>query len=206
MTLTSILPTLRRSIPGPFSRDAWPARTVPTCDDVVVGGISVTRYVGLCGLPAVMTAPAVIPLSGGMPSATASTTVLSLAVSGLLPAGGPGAAARVGEIPAIVLDAELGDALRPVWGEARLLARVSGAADHRFAICGSDGSRLPGVAVVLPADVRPGDVIAVPCPGAVGVGDIRPRRRPMTDGPASSAASSAAAATLAASPAAEGIA
>ncbi|MDD7928385.1 hypothetical protein [Microbacterium thalli] len=166
MTLTSILPTLRRSIPSPLSRDAWPARTVPTCDDIVVGGISVTRYVALCGLPAVMTAPAVIPLSGGMPSTTASTTVLILEVSVARPAD---------EVPALVLAAALDDAVHPVWSEARLLARVSSAPDHRFAVCGDDGTRLPGVALVLPADVRPGDLVAVPCPGAVGVGDIRPR-------------------------------
>lgn len=166
MTLTSILPTLRRSIPTPFSRDAWPARTVPTCEDVVVGGISVARYVELCGLPAVMTAPAVIPLSGGMPSTTASTTVLILQVS---------AARSAAEVDSLALAARFDDAVRPVWSEARLLARVSGAPDHRFAVRGSDGSRLPGVAVLLPADMRPGDLVAVPCPGAVGVGDIRPR-------------------------------
>lgn len=166
MTLTSILPTLRRSIPSPLSRDAWPARTAPTCDDIVVGGVSVTRYIELCGLPAVMTAPAVIPLSGGMPSPTAATTVLILEVSAARPAD---------EVAALVLAAAFDDGLHPVWTEARLLARVSGAPDHRFAVCGSDGARLPGVAVVLPADVRPGDLVAVPCPGAVGVGDIRPR-------------------------------
>lgn len=81
MTLTSILPTLRRSIPGPFSRDAWPARAEPTCDDVIVGGVSVARYVDLCATPCVMTGPAVIPLSGGMPSPTDTTTVLAIRVA-----------------------------------------------------------------------------------------------------------------------------
>lgn len=165
MTLTSILPTLRRGIPSPHSRDVWPARTVVTCDDIVVGGISVNRFVELCGLPAVMTAPAVIPVSGGMSSSTATTTVLLLRVM---------AAGGVDGGTALAVDADLVAAVYAVWSEARLLARVSSAHDHRFAVCGADGERLPGVAVVLPADTGCGDVIAVPCPGALSVGDVRP--------------------------------
>lgn len=172
MTLTSILPTLRRSIPSPFARDAWPARTLPTCDDVVVAGVSVARYVALCGTPAVMTAPAVIPLSGGMPSPTESATVLAVRVAAL--AGGRAAGDVAGDLPSLVLAASLGDA-HPVWGEARLLGRISGAPDRRFALDDANG-RLPGVAVMLPGDVTGGDLIAVPCRGALSVGDVRPRR------------------------------
>ncbi|MFD4958002.1 hypothetical protein [Microbacterium sp. NPDC058389] len=64
MTLTSLLPTLRHSIPSPFVRDLWPAGAVPEVDDVTVTGISVLRYTTLCGTPCVMTGTAVIPLSG----------------------------------------------------------------------------------------------------------------------------------------------
>ncbi|SDQ53357.1 hypothetical protein [Microbacterium sp. cf332] len=164
MTLTSLLPTLRRSIPSPHARDAWPARTVVTCDDVVVCGISAQRFVELCGLPAVMTAPAVIPLSGGMASATATTTVLLLRVMR-----GPDDGS-----PTLVVDADLDAAGLAVWGEARLLNRVSSAHDQRIEVGGADRERLTGASVVLPADVRGGDVIAVPCAGALGVGDVRP--------------------------------
>lgn len=162
MTLTSILPTLRRSIPTPFSRDAWPVHTVPTCDDVVVEGISVSRYVSLCGTPAVMTAPAVIPLSGGMPSPTEATTVLTVAVASVVPA----------EPGVLVIDADTTDV--PVrWNEARLLERVSIAAERRFSVRDASGRTLPGVAVLLPGDVTVGDLIAMPAPGAIAVGAVR---------------------------------
>lgn len=164
MTLTSILPTLRRSIPSPFSRDAWPVHTVPRCDDIVVEGISVSRYVSLCGTPAVMTAPAVIPLSGGMPSPTDWTTVLTVAVTAVDPA----------QPVVLVIDADTTDV--PVrWNEARLLDRVSAAVERSFSVRDASGRVLPGVAVLLPGDVTAGDLIAMPASGAIAVGDVRPR-------------------------------
>ena len=49
MTLTRILPTLRRSIPDPIAGDHWPAATVATITDVTVDGVSLLRVVESSG-------------------------------------------------------------------------------------------------------------------------------------------------------------
>lgn len=158
MTLTSILPTLRDSIPSPLDADAWPAHTHATLDDVVMAGVSLLRIVELCATPCVHTGPAVIAWSGGMASPIESTTVVVTTVAAT---GADG----------IRLDAVFhGHA--PWWPEARLLGRVSHARERSVPVLGADGA---GTGLVrLPEDVRPGDLIAVPCPGAIGVGDVRP--------------------------------
>ena len=43
MTLTSILPTLRATIPDPLVIDRWPEWTHPTTTDVIVSGVSLLR-------------------------------------------------------------------------------------------------------------------------------------------------------------------
>lgn len=55
MTLTAILPTLRRSIPDPLQPGHWPEHTVPTVSDVVIGGVSLRRLVEISGTPALLT-------------------------------------------------------------------------------------------------------------------------------------------------------
>lgn len=55
MTLTEILPTLRRSIPDPLNPRHWPEHTMPTTTDVIVGGVSLTRLVELSHTPALHT-------------------------------------------------------------------------------------------------------------------------------------------------------
>lgn len=80
MTLTSLLPTLRRSIPSPFARELWPAGAVPAVDDVTITGISVLRYVELCGTPCVITGAAVVPHSGGIASTSDTVAVLTTRV------------------------------------------------------------------------------------------------------------------------------
>jgi len=161
MTLTSLLPTLRDSIPTPLDAGAWPAHTHATPDDVVMAGVSLLRIVDLCATPCVHTGPAVIAWSGGMASPTESTTVVAATVT----------AADAGGIR---LDAVFhGHA--PLWREARLIGRVSHAYERQSAVFGADGTVGIGV-VLLPSDVRVGDVIAVPCSGAIGVGDVRPAR------------------------------
>lgn len=166
MTLTSLLPTLRHSIPSPFTRDLWPAGAAPTLDDVVVAGISILRYVELCGTPCVTTGSAVIPLSGGVPSHTETTTILTTAVVAVERASDPP------NTPVVILDAAL-DVAVPRWKEARLVGRVSDARDRRFAVCDAAGLDLAGGALILPGDLVPDDLVTVPCGGALSVGDVR---------------------------------
>lgn len=155
MTLTALFPTLRASIPAPFDAAAWPAGSVPTLDDVTVRAVSVGRFADICGTPCVCTGPAVIPASGGVASATLSTTVVVATV-------------REATAGTLRLDACV-SALDVVWREARLLGRVSHAYDEDFTVVGAAAD----AAVVLPGDVRPGDRIAFPCPGCHTVGEVR---------------------------------
>ncbi|MFG6402395.1 hypothetical protein [Microbacterium sp. P04] len=159
MTLTSLFPTFRDSIPSPFDRDAWPAGSIPTLDDVVVSGVSLKRIVELCATPCVYTGAAIVPLSGGVASPTESTTVVI---------------ARVIEADAthVRLDATF-EGHAPLWREARLLGRVSHAYEDPFALYGADALTACGV-VRIPNDPRVGDLIAVPCAGCFSVGDVRP--------------------------------
>ncbi|UAJ79728.1 hypothetical protein IT072_01100 [Leifsonia sp. ZF2019] len=55
MTLTRILPTLRRSIPEPLDASRWPAHTHPTTTDVVIAGVSLARLADWCTTPCVHT-------------------------------------------------------------------------------------------------------------------------------------------------------
>lgn len=158
MTLTALLPTLRSSIPAPFDAAAWPAGSAPTLDDVTVRAVSVGRYAEICGTPCVCTGPAVIPASGGVASASLSTTVVVATVTDATPA-------------TLRLDACVAG-LEVVWREARLIGRVSLAYDEPFAVLDAHGSAACG-SVVLPGDVHVGDRVAFPCPGCHTVGEVR---------------------------------
>ncbi len=158
MTLTALLPTLRSSIPAPFDAALWPAGSTPTLDDVTVRAVSVGRFADICGTPCVCTGPAVIPASGGVASATLSTTVVIATVTDATP-------------DTLRLDACVAG-LEAVWREARLIGRVSRAYDEPFAVVDAHGEEPCGT-VVLPGDVCVGDRIAFPCPGCHTVGEVR---------------------------------
>lgn len=159
MTLTSLLPTLRDSIPAPFEETAWPAGTHASPRDVVISGVSMLRLSEICATPCISSGAAVIPFSGGTASSTQMVTVIVSTVTGL-DATGAG------------LDACF-DLHRPTWSEARLLGRVSHAREIALDLHGLDGE---GTRVRLPGDLQPGDVLAVPCAGCFSVGDVRADR------------------------------
>lgn len=159
MTLTSLLPTLRHSIPSPFDRDAWPVGARPTLDDVVVSGVSLLRLVELCATPCVHTAPRVIPMSGGVASPTLSASVV---IASVVSIGAEG----------VRVDASF-DSCHPAWGECRLIGRISSAREARIGVCGPQ-SPAPAGDVLLPDDLRVGDLIAVPCSDYLALGDVRP--------------------------------
>lgn len=74
--------------------------------------------------------------------------------------------------PTLRVDAHLSD-LAPAWSETRLVGRVSTAPERRFTVRDADGADLAGVALILPGDIRVGDLLTVPCPGAHSVGEVR---------------------------------
>ncbi|MGW9632388.1 hypothetical protein ACWGST_16975 [Agromyces sp. NPDC055520] len=178
MTLTRILPTLRRSIPDPLAADRWPAATVASTTDVTVDGVSLLRLVELCGTPAVHLGPAAEPGTGGrLPSATMHTGVVVVRVieaSTHLERHGR----------ALLIDADLAE-LAPIWAETRLIGRASAARAVPTRLTAATQRRaetqIPAATqrpapyhptsttgcfapppIVLPGDLAAGDLLAVP--------------------------------------------
>ncbi|MFT2708027.1 hypothetical protein [Clavibacter zhangzhiyongii] len=157
MTLTAILPSLRRSIPDPLAAALWPAGTVATTTDLRVGDVSLVALAVERGTPCTVTGAAVERGSGGRASRTASASVIVLRILAVAPA--------TADAPrALLLDADIAG-LACTWSEVRLIGRASTAA-ARPAVVG-------GTLVRLPADVAAGDLIAVPVPAVVEVRGIR---------------------------------
>lgn len=156
MTLTALLPTLRRSIPDPIALDSWPELTRATTSDVVVAGVSLLRVVDLFGTPCAHSAAAVVPGTGGCPSQTlrataAVTRVLAVSAS---PAG----------VLRLEIDASL-DAVEAIVAETRLIGRAS-VAKVAAAILVHGTQEWP-LAHGLPGDLAVGDLLALPCRGVV---------------------------------------
>ncbi|MGG7465216.1 hypothetical protein [Plantibacter sp. YIM 135347] len=202
MTLTSIIPSLRRSIPDPIAPDLWPEHTTATTTDIVVSGVAMARLVEWCGTPCVHTAAAVIRGTGGRPSPTEQATVIVVTVTGT--------AVTASGMHVATIDAEL-DEVNPVWSEMRLIGRVSTAHAHIAAVVGADAdagadadsdahsaadadsidSEHSNAAMSddcreihlapLPDDVHVGDLLAVPCGGAVALRQLRSAVHAPTD-------------------------
>lgn len=158
MTLTSIIPTLRASIPDPITADRWPVATRPTIDDVLVGGISLRHLAALCGSPCVHVADAVSPGSRGVPASGTVTTVLVTTVTSV----------RIAQRDHVELmtDADRDCAL---WSEARLIGRVSTARRVPAIVAGNSGTGH----LQIPADIHTGDLLAVPYAGALSLRDVQ---------------------------------
>lgn len=157
MTLTSIIPTLRASIPDPLTTDRWPVATLATIDDVLVGGISLRHLVALCGSPCVHVADAVSPGSRRAPASGTVTTVLVTTVTSV----------RIAhDRIELVTDADLDHAL---WSEARLIGRVSTARGVPAIVAGSSAAGH----LQIPADTHAGDLLAVPHAGALSLRDVQ---------------------------------
>ncbi len=132
MTLTTILPTLRLSIPDPHTPGLWPAETRMTVTDVIVAGVSLSALAAARGTPC---RPA------------AADGILLMRVTGCV----DGVPSR------LLVDAEF-DAAAVCAGESRLVGRASRARAARFEIGGPEC----GCLAELPGDVGIGDLLAVP--------------------------------------------
>lgn len=170
MTLTAILPTLRRTLPDPINIDAWPECSHVTTTDVVVGGVSMLRLVELCQTPCVHTATAVIPGTHGRPSPYQDAAVIVVRVSAVEKNFD---AARV-----VLVNARL-DTVHAVWRETRLIGRASTAKNTSAIVLAGESDQTPDLGrgvVELPADLREGDLLAIPCTGIVALRDVRAQR------------------------------
>lgn len=166
MTLTQIMPTLRRSIPDPLHARSWPEHTFATVDDVVIAGVSLVRLAALCETPCVHTADACVPEARTRPALRHDVAVIVVSVTDVVdtPAG------RV-----VLVDGDLSDAAAN-WHQSRLIGRVSTAAAAECSVLTASATTMtgPGTRAELPADLRRGDLLAIPCARAVTLHDIRP--------------------------------
>jgi len=169
MTLTDMMPSLRRTLPDPFRVDAWPEGTQVTPTDVVVSGVAMLRLVDVCDTPCVHTAAAVIPGTRGRPSPVLEAAVVVVRVTAILKNCD---AARV-----ILIDACL-DSVTATWREARLIGRASTVKHTAAILLSGESHETPSIGrgiTELPDDLREGDLLAVPCVGAVALRDVRAR-------------------------------
>ena len=158
MTLTRLLPSLRRTLPDPITYGLWPEATIATTTDVVVSGISLLRLVEVCGTPCIHSGASIVPGTNGRPSDTSKTAVLVVRVTEV--------AQHASGKTVIETDARL-DNLRLIWSETRLINRAS--TSHSGAVLIARRPVDPDLAfttdvssVDLPLDLRVGDLLAVP--------------------------------------------
>ncbi|WP_348788945.1 hypothetical protein [Leifsonia sp. NPDC080035] len=168
MTLTHLIPSLRASVPNPLGRDLWPEFTTASLCDVVIAGVSLTRLAEWCGTPCIHTAAAVVPGTGGMPSATDTASVIVTRVTAI-------AGATDGTID-VWIDARLAET-PVVADELRMIGRISTACDAQARIHPAGEATTPLRVGELVSDLRVGDLLAVPCRGAALLHQVDPDRR-----------------------------
>lgn len=180
MTLTRLLPSLRRTLPDPISHDLWPEATIVTTTDVVVSGISLLRLVEVCGTPCIHSGAAIVPGTNGRPSDTAKTAVLVVRVTEV--------ALHASGNTVIETDARL-DNLRLIWSETRLINRASTA--HSGVVLIARRPVDPELvftadvaSVDLPLDLRVGDLLAIPSRPITTTWALRPHPLTGTFAPA----------------------
>jgi hypothetical protein len=169
MTLTAMMPSLRRTLPDPLSIDAWPESTHASTTDVIVSGVSMLRLVDLCQTPCVHTAAAVIPGTHGRRSPYQDAAVVIVRVTAVLKNFD---AARV-----VLIDACL-DSVKATWRETRLIGRASTVKSSAAIVLSGESHETPSLGrgvIELPDDLCEGDLLAIPCVGVVALRDIRAR-------------------------------
>ncbi len=171
MTLTTVLPSLRRSIPDPIESRAWPEHTVAKVRDVFVAGISLTRLAELSGTPCVMTGDLAHPHTQDARRRGIGMDVTVLVFRVTLRVDSQDAR-RLALVDCATQDLPI------QWEHCRLIGRASTAKDAVFDIVPGDvgAPAWPYIRVSLPADLVEGDLLAVPCSGALALRDVRPRR------------------------------
>lgn len=173
MTLTEVLPTLRRSIPSPLRTPFWPEHTVSSTIDVIIGGVSLVRLTEIGGTPALLTGDLPHPHAraarehGVGMDVTVLIFRITLRVDTL-------------ENKRIALtDCSL-DGVDVRWDECRLIGRASTAKHVPIELVPGEGgaggeSCWPHPVVTVPGDLHEGDVLAAPCIGVTTLAHVRSR-------------------------------
>jgi hypothetical protein len=179
MTLTHIIPSLRRTIASPLRRDIWPEFTTTSTVDVTIAGVSLLRLVDWCGTPCVHTAAAVTPRAGGRvdPRADDPSTA-SVIVAKVLAVNPHG-----DDAIDVWIDADLGGC-NAFPAETRMIGRASTAHDTVIHLRSggrnasgsgdSSGSEDCSVPIELGSDIHFGDLLAIPCAGTTCLHEIDP--------------------------------
>jgi hypothetical protein len=165
MTLTHILPSLRRTLADPLSKDSWPEYTSTTPDDVIVAGLYLSTLVQWCGTPCVHTAAAVVPGTNGRPSETALASVVIVRVTS--------ASIENGQLN-VWIDGEL-SGCAAIMSETRMIGRASTSHAISAAVYSVTAHTPVRYAPELPADLRVGDLLAIPCLGVTALRDVQSR-------------------------------
>ena len=149
-----------------LTADLWPAFTTHTATDVVIAALSINRLVEWCGTPCVHTADAAIPQTGGRPSDSELGSVV---------------VARVLSVEwrsdlrlHVVIDADLSGCAATL-DEARILGRETAVPVSSVTLEAAARSAA-GYATLLPGDIRPGDLVVVPCTGVTLLHDVKVAR------------------------------
>lgn len=128
----------------------WPEHSSTDGTDLWIAGVSLLRLVESCGTPCVHTVD-------DSSVVVTRVTDVSIAVDGSV---------------IVTIDAEL-DGCRAVLAGLTLIGRDSDSARFRMLLRSAAPGANPYLAEGLPADIRPGDLIALPCRGLTALHDVR---------------------------------
>jgi hypothetical protein len=128
----------------------WPEHSSTDGTDLWIAGVSLLRLVDCCGTPCVHTVDE---------SSVVITRVLDVSLD------------LDGSV-IVTIDADL-DGCRALLGGVRLIGRDSGSVLFRMLLRSAAAGSNPYLAEGLPADLEPGDLIALPCRGLTALHDIR---------------------------------
>lgn len=151
MTLTSILPSLRASLPGPLDPTVWPAGTEATVDDVRVRGVSMQRLATVAGTPCVHTADQAPPRYRPRAWHPGDVCVTVATVTRVR---------RPWGVVFVELDAVVPDCA--VLSETRLIGRRSVAPVAEVTLT-TNTTGTAGHEALLPGDIGAGDLVCFPC-------------------------------------------
>ncbi|WIE76360.1 hypothetical protein [Curtobacterium sp. MCSS17_007] len=160
MTLTTILPSLRASLPDPLDPTLWPARTEATVDDVRVCAVSMQRLAAVAGTPCVHTAEQAPPRYRPRDWEPVDVCVTVATVTRVR---------RPWGVLFVELDAVVPDCA--VLAEARLIGRRTVAPVAEVTLT-TNPTGTAGREALLPGDVRVGDLVCFPCVRALTHRDL----------------------------------
>lgn len=166
MTLMHSIIASRYLTPASLLEPAcWPAGTIVQEADVLVNRESLTEQ-GRCATPAVRIGPVAEPTAAHVVGGRRFVTVVITRVTAVT----PGARRGVAEVH---IDADLGRFAAHV-NHTRILGRRPSRRSMRAQLRMADGDA--GLPLRLPHDVQTGDLLAIPCEGAITPGQIRLHR------------------------------